>query len=47
MPGNALTVIVFEMLAEQPPAFVAVTEYEVLAVGLTVIAEEVAPVFHT
>jgi len=37
----------FEILAEQPPAFVAVTEYEVLAVGLTVIEEEVDPVFHT
>jgi len=35
------------MLAEQPPAFVPVTEYVVVADGLTSIDDDVAPVLQT
>ena len=45
--GIALTVIVFEMLAEQPLAFVPVTEYVDVADGLTVIEDDVAPLLQT
>lgn len=44
--GATLTVIVFDSIAEQPPLFVPVTEYVVVAVGLTVMDDEVAPLLH-
>ena len=44
--GNGLTVIVWVLVAEQLFAFVTVTVYVVVAVGLSVIAAVVAPVLH-
>jgi hypothetical protein len=44
--GNGLTVIVWVAVAEQLFAFVTVTVYVVVAVGLSVIAAVVAPVLH-
>lgn len=44
--GIAFTVIVFETLAEQPAAFVPVTEYVVVVDGLTVMEAVVAPLLH-
>jgi len=45
--GAELTFTVKVALAEQPPAFVPVTEYAVVADGLTLILEDVAPLFQT
>ena len=44
--GAGFTVIVALVVAEQPFAFVTVTEYVIVAAGLTVIAALVAPVLH-
>ena len=44
--GRAFTVIVELVAAEQPFEFVTVTEYVVVADGLTTIAAVVAPVLH-
>jgi hypothetical protein len=44
--GATLTVIVFESVAVQPPAFVAVTEYVAVAEGLTVIDDDVDLLLH-
>jgi len=45
--GEAFTVIVFETIAEHPPAFVPVQVYVVVELGLTVMLAEVAPLLHT
>ena len=44
--GATLTVIVFDNDAVQPLELVPVHEYIVVAEGLTVIEEVVAPLFH-
>ena len=44
--GATLTVIVFDNDAVQPLELVPVHEYVVVAEGLTVIEEVVAPLFH-
>ena len=41
-----MTVITVETVAEHPLAFVPVTEYVVVAYGLTVIEDEVAPLLQ-
>jgi len=45
--GAELTFTIKVALAEQPPAFVPVTEYVVVADGLTLILEDVAPLLQT
>ena len=45
--GDALTVTVTDAVAEHPPAFVPITEYDVVEEGLTEILAEVAPVLQT
>jgi hypothetical protein len=44
--GEALTVITFVIVSEHPLALVPATEYVVVAVGLTVILADVAPLLH-
>ena len=44
--GATLTVIVLDNVAEQPPGFVPVHEYVVVAEGLMVMEDEVAPLLH-
>ena len=44
--GTALTVIALETVSEHPLALVPVTEYVVVAVGLTVTLADVAPLLH-
>ena len=45
--GAAFTTTVMLPTAEHPPVFVPVTLYVVVAPGLTVMLEVVAPVLHT
>ena len=44
--GTAFTTILVLAVTEQPLALVPVTEYVVVAEGLTVMLAEIAPVFH-